>query len=83
MRDGGEAQLTLNPARPSGSSSNTSTSVTSARLGPRRQKSIIESTASGSPSNTASTSPSGVLRTQPETPAASARRLVVSLKKTP
>lgn len=83
MRDGGEPQLTPNPASPSGSSSNTSTSVTSARLGPRRQNSTIASTASGSPSKTASTSPSGVLRTQPQTPAASARRLVLSLKKTP
>jgi hypothetical protein len=57
--------------------------ATSARLGPRRQNSTISSTASGSPSKTASTAPSGVLRTQPVTPAASARRLVVSRKKTP
>ena len=71
------------PTRPSGSSSLTSAAATSARLGPRWQNSTSSSTAAGSPSKTASTAPSRVLRTHPETPAASARRRVVSRKKTP
>jgi hypothetical protein len=69
--------------RPSGVSSTTSTEATSALLGPRRQNSTSSSTAAGSPSNTASTVPSAVLRIHPDTPAASARRLAVSRKKTP
>src|SRR3954451_13730914 len=80
---GRSAQRTSKPERSSGCSSSTSTDATSARLGPRRQKSTSDSTASGSPSNTASTVRSGVFRIHPATPADSARCLAVSRKKTP
>ncbi len=77
------AQRTLKPSRPSGSSSLTSTSSTSARDGPSRQNSTICSTASAGPSNTASTAPSSRLATQPATPWDSASELVESRKNTP
>ena len=72
-----------NPLRPSGSSSCTSTSATSARRGPRRRNRTSSSTASGGPSITASTAPSERLHTQPLTPADRARWRMVSRKNTP
>ena len=54
---------------PSGGSSATSSRVTSAHVGPRRQKASSASTAEASPSKTASTQPSVRFRTQPSTPA--------------
>ena len=71
------------PSSPSGSSSVTSSSVTSARPGPRGRTRPSPRPPPRSPSKTASTAPSSRLVTQPATPSASARRRTVSRKKTP
>ena len=55
-------------ARSAGPASRTSTASTRALAGPRRQASIMASTASAGPANTASTVPSRRLRTQPSRP---------------